>query len=396
MKPLSGIRIADFTFHAAGPFFTHMLSQLGAECIKIESRLRPDIFRKPHFIYGRNSAASFDQVASNKLSIRINLKNPKGIELAKRVVAASDVAAESFRPGVIGRIGLGYDALTAVKPDIIMVSVSASGQSGPDRGFGGYAPLFGAWGGLGYLTGYADGPPVEMRHVMDHSIGMNAALATMAALYRRRRTGKGSRVDVSGREVAASLVGEALLQAASGGSPSRMGNEQPGAAPYGLYPTRDDDRWLSIAVTTDAHWQNFARAIDRLDLLGDPKFATGVGRFAARQTLDQVASDWTKTQHGESAQEILQHAGVPAHLSWNIRDIVQDEHLRARNMVIDVRDTTGGTRAALSVPLHFSKSETGMDRGTPELGCGEDYVYGELLGMSARDRAALTDEQVIY
>ncbi|MBE0695178.1 MAG: CoA transferase, partial [Aquamicrobium sp.] len=191
MKPLAGVRIADFTVHAAGPFCTHMLSQLGAECIKIESAQRPDIFRKPHTVYGRLGPATFDQVASNKLSVRLNLKHPKGIELAKRIVAVSDVAAESFRAGVMTRLGLGYDALRAVKPDLVMVSVSASGQTGPDSHFAGYAPLFGAWGGLGYLTGYRDGPPVEMRHVMDHSVGLNAALATVAALHRRRRTGRG-------------------------------------------------------------------------------------------------------------------------------------------------------------------------------------------------------------
>src|SRR5262245_48544204 len=110
MKPLAGIRIADFAFHNAGPFCTHMLSQLGAECIKVETQLRPDIFRRPHVTYGRMEAAAFDQVASNKLSIRINLKKPAGIELAKRVVAISDLAAESFRPGVMDRMGLGYDA----------------------------------------------------------------------------------------------------------------------------------------------------------------------------------------------------------------------------------------------------------------------------------------------
>jgi benzylsuccinate CoA-transferase BbsF subunit len=396
MKPLSGIRIADFSAHASAPFCTHMLSQLGAECIKIESKLRPDIFRKPHVVYGRMVAASFDQVASNKLSIRINFKNPKGIALAKRVVGISDIAAENFRPGVLKRLGLGYEELKAVKPDIIMVSVSASGQTGPDSDFAGYAPLFGAWGGLGYLTGYADGPPVEMRHVMDHTIGMNAAVGVMAALHRRRRTGLGSYVDVSGRDVASSLAGEALLQAAAGQTPVRMGNEQPGAAPHGLYETKDEDRWLSIAVTTDEHWRRFTEVIGKPELAKDPQLATGAQRYEVRSKLDQIAAAWAKTQSGEAAQESLQRAGVPAHLSWNIRDVVEDPHLRARKMVVDVSDNEGNTRAAISVPMRLSKGESGIARGTPELGCGEDYVYGDLLGMSSRERAALVEEQVIY
>ncbi|MFD1961337.1 CoA transferase [Novosphingobium panipatense] len=141
MKPLEGIRIADFTVHNAGPFCTHLLSQLGAEVIKVESAMRPDAFRKPHPVYGREGPATFDQVASNKLSVRMNLKKPEGVALARRLVAASDVAAESFRPGVMARLGLGYDALKSVREDIVLLSISSSGQSGPDAYFAGYAPL---------------------------------------------------------------------------------------------------------------------------------------------------------------------------------------------------------------------------------------------------------------
>ena len=192
--------------HNAGPFCTNLLSQLGAEVIKIESAMRPDAFRKPHPVYGRMGPATFDQVASTKLSVRVNLKKPEGVALAKRLVAISDVAAESFRPGVLDRLGLGYDVLQQVKRDIILLAVSSSGQYGPDKHFAGYAPLFGAWGGLSDLTGYADGPPVEMRHVMDHTVGMNAAVAVLAALHRRDATGEGALVDVSAREVATSLL----------------------------------------------------------------------------------------------------------------------------------------------------------------------------------------------
>src|SRR5882757_4670365 len=260
--PLSGVRIADFTIHAAGPFCTQLLSQLGAECIKIESKTRPDAFRKPHAVYGRMTAATFDQVSVNKLSVRLNLKQPEAVVLAKRLVALSDVAAESFRAGVMKRLGLGFDDLRAAKPDIILLSLSSSGQSGPDSHFAGYAPLFGAWGGLGEMTGYADGPPVEMRHVMDHTVGMNAAVAVLAALQRRRATGQGGLVDVSAREVASSLLGEALLLAAAGAEPHRIGNDHLSMAPHGVYPAQGEDRWVSIAVADDAEWQALAAMID--------------------------------------------------------------------------------------------------------------------------------------
>lgn len=396
MKPLEGLRIADFTVHAAGPFCTHMLSQLGAECIKVESALRPDIFRKPHPVYGRMGPASFDQVASNKLSVRINLKDPRGVDLAKRLVGISDMACESFRPGVMDRLGLGYAALKAVKPDLVMVSVSSSGQSGPDAHFAGYAPLFGAWGSLGFLTGYADGPPVEMRHVMDHSVGMTAAMAALAAVYRLRATGEGGHVDVSAREVASALAGEALLLAAAGGTPQRMGNTHPRMAPHGVYPTREADRWIAIAVGSQAAWRGLIEVIGWPELEADPRFRTEALRHRHREALDAKIEAWTRTVEAVDASERLQRAGVAAHLSCNTRDIVEDPHLRARGMVIDVDDSDGQNRAALSVPVRFSEAQTGLDRGTPRLGEDEDYVFGDLLGIGAAERAELTDARIIY
>ena len=396
MKPLAGLRIADFTVHAAGPFCTHMLSQLGAECIKIESALRPDIFRKPHAVYGRMGPASFDQVASNKLSIRLNLKDRRGVELAKRLVAVCDVACESFRPGVMDRLGLGWKDLSAIKPDLVMTSVSSSGQTGPDAHFAGYAPLFGAWGALGWLTGYVDGPPVEMRHVMDHSVGMNAAMATLAAVLHLRRTGEGGHVDVGAREVAASLNGEAMLLAAAGGEPRRLGNEHPRMAPHGVYHSRDKDRWLTIAVHSDAAWQAFAAVLARRDLAADPRFRTEADRHAHRDVLDVEIERWAATRDADAAAAELQAAGVAAHVSATIHDVVHDRHLRERGMVIDVDDLEGNRRAALSVPVRFSRSRTGLDRGTPRLGEDEDHVFGELLGLGRAERDALVDARVIY
>ncbi|HTH28746.1 MAG TPA: CoA transferase [Sphingobium sp.] len=396
-KPLSGIRIADFTVHNAGPFCTHLLSQLGAEVIKVESAMRPDAFRKPHPVYGRMGPATFDQVASTKLSVRLNLKKPEGIALSKRLVAISDIAAESFRPGVVGRLGLGYEALKAVKSDIIMLSVSSSGQVGPDSHFAGYAPLFGAWGGLGEMTGYDDGPPVEMRHVMDHTVGMNAAVAVLAALQRRRATGQGGLVDVSAREVASSLLGEALLLAAAGEEPHRMGNDHQLMAPHGVYPAEGDDRWLSIAVASDTEWQAMAAIIGRAELASDPRFASQAARHANRRELDEILSGWTVTLPADAAAERLQAAGIAAHASWTTPEIAADPHLHARRAIVDVAEPDGKIRAAVGVPMRLSKgAEIGIHRGTPKLGEHEDYVFGELLGMTRAERQALEDSEVIY
>ncbi|MBR0680922.1 CoA transferase [Roseomonas eburnea] len=394
--PLAGVRIADFTVHAAGPFCTHMLAQLGAEVIKVESAQRPDIFRKPHPVYGRLGAATFDQVASAKLSVRLNLKHPRGIELAKHLVAQSDIAAESFRPGVMTRLGLGYDALRAVKQDIVMLSVSASGQSGPDSHFAGYAPLFGAWGGLGWLTGYPDGPPVEMRHAMDHSVGLHAAMAAVAALHRRRRTGDGSHVDVCAREVAAAAAGDALIEAAAGGTPRRWGNAHPRMAPHGVYPARDPDSWLTIAVADERAWLGLLSVMGRRDLAGDPRFATEAARHAVRIALDAIVADWTRLQDAEEAAALLQQAGCAAHPSWDTPHIAADPHLRARAAIVDTTEPDGTMRAAVGVPVRLSATPPrGIWRGTPQLGEDEDRIFGDLLGLDVGARRSLEAEGAI-
>ncbi len=387
IRPLSGIRVADFTVHNAGPFCTHMLSQLGAEVVKVESAMRPDAYRKPHPVYGREGAATFDQVASNKLSVRINLKKAQGVALAKQLVAVSDIAAESFRAGVLARLGLGYEALKAVKRDIILLSVSSCGQDGPDSHFAGYAPLFGAWGGLSDLTGFADGPPVEMRHVMDHSVGMHSAVAVMAGLMKRRATGEGSFIDVAAREVASALAGEALLLAAAGGTPRRMGNAAQGLSPHGVFPALGEDRWIAISCRSDAERQALRRVIGSGDLSDD----------FSDDLADGAISGWTCTREANHAAALLQSAGVAAHVSWTTPEIVADQHLRTRGAIVDVVEPDGTLRAAVGVPMRLSKgSETGIVRGTPSLGEHEDYVYGALLGMSRAQRQALEEAEVIF
>lgn len=397
MKPLAGLRIADFTVHAAGPFCTHMLSQLGAEVIKVETALRPDIFRKPHAVYGRQGPATFDQVSSNKLSVRMNLKHPEGVALARKLVSASDVAAESFRAGVMDRLGLGYEHLKGVKPDIVMVSVSSSGQTGPESHFAGYAPLFGAWGGLGYLSGHADGPPVEMRHVMDHSVGMNAALATLAALHQRRKTGKGCHVDVAAREVASSLVGDALTAASAGITVERMGNADLRRAPHGLFPTAEEDRWIAIAVSDDDQWRSMARLLGEPGLATNPRFSTERARHTNAAALEDIIAAWTKARSGEEAAAQLQSAGIPAHISWAASDIVTDPHLAARGAIQQAAETDGRTRAAVGRPARFSTDDSlGITRGTPTLGGDETYVYRDLLGLSQSRIDELIADRAIF
>jgi len=395
--PLDGVRIADFTIHAAGPFCTQLLAQLGAECIKIESKARLDAFRKPHAVYGRMSAATFDQVSVNKLSVRLNLKHPEAVALAKRLVSISDVAAESFRAGVMRRLGLGFEELRAVKSDIVLLSLSSCGQSGPDSSFAGYAPLFGAWGGLGWMSGYADGPPVEMRHVMDHSAGVHAAVATMAALHQRRRTGAAQHVDLAAREVASAMIGEALVQASIGISPVRTGNADLAMAPHGVYATREPDRWLTLAIRSDREWQALVRELGRADVSADPRFATASARLQHREELDGLVTEWLSLYNADAAAERLQRAGVCAHVSWSMEDVARDPHLRERGATVEVGGRDIPPRLAVGAAARFAKGPgAGIRRLTPSLGGDEDYVFGELLGLSSTQRSDLEKREVIF
>lgn len=394
--PLAGVRIADFTIHAAGPFCTHLLSQLGAEVIKIESRARPDAFRKPHAVYGRMQAATFDQVSANKLSVRLNLKQPEAVALAKRLVVLSDIAAESFRPGVLKRLGLGFDALLAVKPDLVMLSLSSCGQSGPDSHFAGYAPLFGAWGGLGSMSGYSDGPPVEMRHVMDHAAGLHAALATVAALHQRRRTGQAQHVDLAAREVASAMIGDALLLASLGQEAPRPGNGDGAMAPHGIYATAEPDRWLTLAVRSDAEWRVLTEVLDQPAAAADARFNTAAGRLQHHDALDALLGQWLARSDADVIAARLQRAGVCAHVSWNMQDVADDPHLRARGAVTEVSAPGIPPRPVVGAPARFGRSaDVGIRRLTPELGQDEDYVFGELLQLSRAQRDELETREVI-
>lgn len=397
LPPLHGVRVADFTLHAAGPYCAHLLSLLGAECIKIETAGRLDIFRKPHPVYGRMDAATFDQVASNKLSVQLDLKQPRGRDLAKRLVAMSDIVAESFRPGVMDRLGLNYEALQAVKHDIVMVSVSASGQSGPERAYAGYAPLFGAAGGLGTLTGYEDGPPTEIRHVMDHSTGLTAAMATLAAYLRKKRTGEGQHVDVAAREVACGFIGDALLQfAATGITPRRTGNDAPQIAPHNVYPCAGADTWVSIVVATDDEWRAFANAVGRPEWLSDARFASAQARWSQRRELDAAIGAWTQAHSREEVTRILQAAGVAAFPSYTAQDIADDPHLNARGTIKSMVGHEGESRRVVGPPWCFSHTPATFERWTPKLGEHNHYVFGELLGLSAGEIEELISAKVIY
>ena len=394
--PLSGVRIADFSVHAAGPFAGMILASLGADVIKVESAARLDITRRPHAMYGK-PPSSFEQVNASKRSVTLNLKEPRALELAYDLVRISDVVLENFRPGVMNRLGLGYPQLREVKPDIIMVSLSSNGQTGPEARYAGYAPMFAALGGLGYLTGYPDGPPVELRHAMDHTGGMMAAFAAVAARCAHRRYEIGQRADVAVRDIATAFMGHALLDTAMNGRDApRLGNRDDAMAPHGVFPCRGNDAWITIAVDGDGQWDALKTAMGNPQWAAAADYADAFQRWQHQDTLERRIAEWTSEYTADELTERLQSAGIAAFPSLSAAQLRDDLHLAARAALPAITHPDKGTQRAVAPPWRFGTTPADPLRWTPELGEDNHAVFCGLLGMDADELAALREARIIW
>ena len=394
--PLSGVRVADFSVHAAGPFAGMILASLGADVIKVESAARLDITRRPHAMYGK-PPSSFEQVNGSKRSVTLNLKEPRALELAYDLVRISDVVLENFRPGVMDRLGLGYPQLREIKPDVIMVSLSSNGQTGPEARYAGYAPMFAALGGLGYLTGYPDGPPVELRHAMDHTGGMMAAFSAVAALCAHRNHQVGQRADVAVRDIATAFMGHALMDTAMNQRDAqRMGNRDDAMAPHGVFPCLGEDQWITITVANDAEWDALKRAMGNPAWADADDYGDAFLRWQNQDPLEVRLSAWTATRDAFQLTNLLQDAGIAAFPSLSADQLMEDPHLAAREVFPLTTDPDRGQQRAVAPPWRFSETPTDPLRWTPELGQSNQEVFCGLLGMDETELRSLQDAQIVW
>ena len=400
--PLSGVRVADFSVHAAGPFAGLMLAEMGAQVIKIESSARLDITRRTHAMYGK-PPSSFEQVNANKLSVTLNLKEPRAVELALDLARISDLVLENFRPGVMDRLGLGFDRLQEVKEDILMVSISSNGQSGPERGYSGYAPMFAAVGGLGHMTGYPDGPPVELRHAMDHTGGLMGAFCAAAALCGKAASGgdagvaRSLHVDVSVRDIATAFMGPALLDfAMNQREQAPQGNGNGAAVPHGVYRCKGEDAWVSIAVASEAEWEGLRRALGNPEWVKEARFGDGYQRWLHREDLEQKLEEWTRERTPWEVTEALQGEGVAAFPSLSADQLMADRHLAARGSFPEVSHPEKGRQLGVGPPWRFSETPARLDGWTPSLGEDNDAVFHGMLGMPLEEVRRLQETQVIW
>jgi benzylsuccinate CoA-transferase BbsF subunit len=383
---LAGVRILDFTWAVAGPTATMQAASLGAEVIKVETSLRLDVLRRSGF-----TGATTNR---QKKAVTLNLRHPKAVELAKQLVALSDVVAESFRPGVMDGLGLGYEDLRAVKDDIIMLSSSMAGQRGPYSRFAGYAPMFVALSGLGDMTGYADGPPTQIRVGGDIIVGVHGGFALLAALVHHQATGEGGHVDLSSIESQSNLIGDSILEYSVNGTvPHRTGNREPMMVPHNCFRCAGDDQWVAIAVGTEDQWRGLVEALGRPAWADDPRFADAEGRDAHADEIEELVAGWTADLTPAEATDRLQRAGVPAAPSFRAPELFADPHVASRDLLADVPGD-GRQWSLLRLGGRLPATPIALDRAGPAMGEHNDEIFGGLLGLSETERKELEAEGV--
>ena len=399
---LAGVKVADFSMVWAGPYATAVMGYLGAEIIKIESRKHVDQTRQGSITLGEDydgvdGSPIFNNANLNKKSISIDISKPEGAELAKKVVAECDIVVENMRPGKMAKNGLGYEDLKAVKPDIIMISASGFGATGPYKNYGGYAPIFASIGGLAYLTGYADGEPNTMSGVMDLRVGTVSAFVALAALIRKQKTGQGMYVDVSSSEAISSLIGSDLMgYTMNGVSPMRRGNEDSILAPHQVYRCKGEDKWVSIAVATEEEWKSLCEVMGNPEWTKDPKFMDTYQRWYNRKELDELMSQWTINYTDYEVMHMLQAAGVAAIPSMSAEEILSDPHSEARGIFTKVNHPILGEKTVVMPPWRFSETPAQVYKSAPLLGENNDEIFGGLLGMSKEEMDALKEAKIMF
>jgi benzylsuccinate CoA-transferase BbsF subunit len=375
---------------------------MGAEVIKIESRNKPDHTRRFSMTTGGvfddlDCSPVFNDINLNKLGVTIDLGKSAGAYLAKRIVALSDVVVQNMRPGAMERLGLSYSSVNKIKPDIIYLSSSLRGSTGPECEYGGYAPNFAAVSGLSYITGYADDLPAGFMGEIDLMSAATAAFGILAALNHRVQTGEGQHIDISSSDAISVLIGEVLMDYIMNGRiQERRGNDDAVMAPHNCYRCKGEDRWVSIAVANDAEWDCFCEALDHPDWTRDSRFSDTCGRWHNREELDRLIEHWTVSHTNYEVMDILQRAGVAAIPSFCSEELYTDRHLNERGLWIDVEHPVIGKQTVVAPPWKMSDTSTDIYRHAPLLGEHNQFVFGELLGMSTAEITELVNDGVIY
>ena len=384
---LRNTRVLDFTWIHAGPSATRILSDQGAEVIKVESNNALSVIGGPASATARGLGQRHNWNAG-KLSISLNMKTPQAIDIAKRLVAVSDVVAENFSGRVMPSWGLDYESLRKVNPGIIMLSMSGLGRTGPWKDRVSYGQTLQAWSGFTELTGFPDTDPSGPASAYSDAVGgMAGAQAVLLALIHRAKTGRGQWLDVSQFESLSSLLETLVLDMSVNGPAAvstRTGNRLPhgGGAPHGAYRCKGEDRWVAITVFTDDEWSAFIDAIGNPEWASDQRFAAAGDRLRNADVLDSFVESWTMHHTAEDVMMLLQSVGVAAGVVQSGADVARDPQLKERGFFRRVLDHQGEYRTIESAPYKLSRTPGGVTKGAPAFGADLTYVLSEVLGMS--------------
>ena len=405
--PLSGYRVLDFGWVLAGAVPGMILADMGAEVIKVETRQRMDYMRLGRPIIGDQPDPEqnpmFHNVNRGKRSITLNTTRPEAVELARRLASECDVVIENFSPGVMERIGLGYEILSRDNQRLVMASITSNGQTGPLRDLRAYAPSIGALSGLDSTMGYEPaegetGRPLGLKHAYADLCGaLHAVFAITSALHQRRRTGRGQYIDVSMLRATVATMGTGLMEYEFTGRVLQpRGNYDPVMAPYGNYPCQGEDQWVSIAVRTEAEWQGMVRAMGNPAWADEPIFASRYARLNHRRELDTRLSEWTRERTPWEATELLQSHGVAAFPVLDAEGRLFDPHFQERGLYSDIEHPALGAELIFNLMWQLSRTPPRIQRHAPLLGEHNREVFCGLLGMNDAEVSRLEEERVIW
>ena len=393
---LDGLRVVETGVLLAGPFCGQLLGDFGAEVIKVEQPGVGDPMRE----WGRERSGGLSLwwpvLARNKKSITLNLREPRGQDLVRRLVASSDILLENFRPGTLERWGLGYEELSAINPRLILVRVTGFGQTGPYAARPGYGSVGEAMGGLRYVVGNPDSPPSRMGISIGDTLAATfACVGTLAALHARERTGRGQVVDSAIYEAVLGVM-ESLIPeyAATGYVRERTGAIIPNVAPSNVYPTADG-QMVIIAANQDTVFARLAEAMGRPDMATDERYANHMARGARQTELDELIADWSAGLDAAELNKILLHHGVPTGEIYRAPDMLRDPHFAAREAIVRLTHPELGELPMQNVVPKLSDTPGRVRWPGPDLGAHNEEILGGLLGLDAAELADLATAGIV-
>ena len=398
--PLQGIRVADFGQVIAAPVTAQLLGWLGAEVILVETESRFTTRVWPPFgdgKFGINNSGGFNLVNNNKLSCSLDLSRPDALEVAKGIIGISDVFVENYATGVLERLGLGYDEVKRLRPDIVYMSLGAFGRSGPFKDLTGFHSVINLFSGLAGVTGYPGSHPRIMGGLIpDAFAGCYCVLAVLEALYHRSRTGEGQFIEVSMTEALTGMIPEAVMEySLSGQEQQRMGNHDGRRAPHNVFRCRGEERWVAISVETNEQFRALSRVCGNAGWADDARFATPQARLENQEALEALLQKWTAGLEVEQVVAAMQAEGVPAAPVFDSAEVLSDPHLLERGFVAPLEHPVAGTRPVLSIPWATDGRRVDDLRPAPSFGEHNQWILKELLHVPDEEYERLVSSGAI-